>query len=43
MSAVYDENNIPYEGDLRKAMAAKDRQAIRFLMQRKPVIKKEAS
>jgi len=43
MSVVYDENNIPYEGDLRKAMTAKDRQAIRFLMQRKPVIKNEAS
>ena len=38
MSTKYSKQNIPYEGDLRKAMAAQDREAIRFLMTRKPVV-----
>ena len=38
MSAKYTEQNIPYEGDIRKAMAAQDREAIRFIMTRKPVV-----
>jgi hypothetical protein len=40
MSNKYNEENIPYEGDLHKAMAARDREAIRFLMSRKTVIPK---
>jgi hypothetical protein len=32
MSKKYSKDNIPYEGDLQKAMAAQDREAIRFLM-----------
>lgn len=32
---------MPYEGDLQKAMANRDRAAIRFLMSRKPVVKAE--
>ena len=38
MSTKYSEQNIPYEGDLHKAMAAQDREAIRFLMTRRPVV-----
>ena len=38
MSTKYSEQNMPYEGDLNKAMAAQDREAIRFLMTRKPVV-----
>ena len=38
MTTIYNEDNIPYDGDLQKAMAAQDRPAIRFLLQRKPVV-----
>ena len=39
MTEEYSENNIPYGGNLREAMAAQDRRAIRFLLTRKPVKK----
>ena len=35
MDNKYNKQNIPYDGDINKAMAAKDRAAIRFLMARR--------
>ena len=32
MSVTYNQNNIPYDGDMNKAMKAQDREAIRFLL-----------
>ena len=42
MSKEYSETNIPYGGNLKKAMIARDRPAIRFIMaRRKPVLNTE--
>ena len=38
MSGKYTDQNIPYEGDISKAIAMQDREAIRFLMTRKSAI-----